>query len=125
MVDIDYSMFQTTSEIELQVDMFLDEHNILKKFKGRQYLKDMIIYNINYHNRYNDIVDINNMYQIMQKYKGTKTWFVIRRLSDYACNDFFKRNGNSTVAIPPKLLIVKAIYKIVFKEEFIYNGKGY
>lgn len=125
MVDIDYSMFQTTSEIELQVDMFLDEHNILKKFKGRQYLKDMIIYNINYHNRYNNIVDINNMYEIMQKYKGTKTWFVIRRLSDYACNDFFKRNGNSAVAIPPKLLIVKAIYKIVFKEEFIYNGKGY
>lgn len=125
MVYGDYSMFQTDKETELKIDMFLDEHKILKKFKGREYLRDMIIYNINYHNQYNDIIDINDMYKIMQEYKGTKTWFVIRRLSDYASNDYFKRNGNSSLAIPPKLLIIKALYRIVFKEEFNYNGRGY
>lgn len=125
MSGMNLEFFKTDKQTEREVEQFLDEHQILKKFKGREYLKDMIIYNINYHKNYNTLIDINNLYKIMSKYKGTNTWYVIRRLSDYACNDFFKRNSNSNLAIPPKLLIIKAIYKIVFKEDLNYYGRGY
>lgn len=120
MASQDYKFFQCDNELEEQVENFLNKYMIVNKLKGREYLKDMIIYSINYHKNYNTTIDLKELYLIMKKYKGTKTWYVIRRLSDYACNDFFKRNGNKSLAITPKLLIIKAIYEINFKEEFDY-----
>ena len=57
MASQDYKFFQCDNELEEQVENFLNKYMIVNKLKGREYLKDMIIYSINYHKK--KIIGIN------------------------------------------------------------------
>lgn len=121
MLNKDFSLFETTKEIELEIDTFLDKYQIRKDLTGREYLKAMIIYSLNDVEQFSTMENQNELYQLTAEYLGVSTWYNVRRLSDYACNDFFKRNGNSSIANAPKLLLTKAVYEILFKEN-LKNG---
>lgn len=109
--------FIASEELVKEIEEFLDENNIQRKFKGYEFMKHMIIYIINDYNNIYDIKNINELYEICAEYEGT-TKYNIRRLIDYAGNEFFSRNGFKTKGITPYQLMLKALHKIKFKEEY-------
>ena len=87
--------FYTTPKIESEVDSFLEKYHIQRKLTGYYFLKHMIIYVLNDYIESYNIKYINELYQICAEYEKT-TKYNIRRLIDYAGNEYFSRNGNKT-----------------------------
>lgn len=106
--------FEISEEKERLIEEFLDNNRIVKKFKGRKFLKDMIIYCVNYNNEFYCLPNIEQTYKRVQAKNGEKTWYNVRRLADYACNDFYKRNGNGSLATAPSIFLMKAVKFINF-----------
>ena len=109
--------FETTKEQELEIEKFLDRYQIQKKFRGYKFLKHMITYVLNDYIYTYDIKYVNDLYDICAKYEKT-TRYNIRRLIDYAGNEYFIRNGNPSLAITPYQMMLRALHEIRFKEEY-------
>ncbi len=109
--------FQTTKEQEMEIENFLEKYHIQKKFRGYNFLKHMITYVLNDYIYSYDIKYVNELYDICSKYEKT-TKYNIRRLIDYAGNEYFIRNGNPNMAVTPYQLLLRALHEIKFKEEY-------
>ena len=118
------NLFNCDEELDQFVEEFLNENRIIKKFKGRQFLKDMIIYSVNYNNEYYCLPNIEQTYRRVQVKNDEKTWFNVRRLADYACNDFYKRNGNKSLATAPSVFLMKAVLFVNEKREEIKRNEN-
>ena len=109
--------FETTKEQEMEIEIFLEKYHIQKKFRGYYFLKHMITYVLNDYIYNYDIKYVNELYEICSKYEKT-TKYNIRRLIDYAGNEYFIRNGNPNMAVTPYQLLLRALHEIKFKEEY-------
>lgn len=109
--------FEATNDMENAIEKFLDKYHIQKKFRGHTFLKHMITYILNDYIYTYDIKYVNDLYVICAKYEGT-TKYNIRRLIDYAGNEYFIRNGNPSLAVTPYQLMLRALHEIRFKEDY-------
>lgn len=113
----EFKKFIATKEQEIEVEKFLDKNYIQRRFKGYNFMKHMIIYILNDYIYTYNIKNIYDLYEICAEYEGTSK-YNIRRLIDYASNEFFARNGNKAKGVTPYQLMLKALHEIKFKEEY-------
>lgn len=109
--------FVATKEQEIDIENFLEKYHIQKKFKGYTFLKHMITYALNDYEYIYNIKNIYDLYDICAEYEKT-TKYNIRRLIEYAGNEYFVRKGVPHMAITPYQIILRALHEIKFKEEY-------